>query len=143
MLAAKQQSLSLGLASDLPPVSADPDRIQQVLLNLLTNASRHTPPDTHITVRTTRQEDTVAVQVEDTGPGIPQDRLERLLNGKRRPLTRDRAGLGLLIAQRLVALHGSRLWAKSEPGKGSLFAFALPCSAEGEEVTTREDTGSG
>jgi signal transduction histidine kinase len=126
MLAAKKQSLSLDLPSGLPAVTADPDRIQQVLLNLLTNASRHTPPDTHITVRTARQEETVAVEVEDAGPGIPKERLERLLDGTRRPFTGDGGGLGLLIAQRLVALHGGRLWAQSEAGKVSLFAFALP-----------------
>ena len=143
MMAAKKQSLYLGLPSGLPPVSADPDRIQQVLLNLLTNASRHTPSDTHIAVRATHEAETVTVEVEDAGPGIPQERLERLLDGKRRPSGGDGAGLGLLIAQRLMALHGGRLWAQSQPGKGSLFAFALPCGAEGREVTNREDTAGG
>jgi signal transduction histidine kinase len=82
----------------------------------------------------------VTVEVEDTGPGIPQERLERLLNGMRRPFAKDRAGLGLLIAQRLVALHGGRLWAQSQPGKGSVFAFALPCNSQEGEVTNHEDT---
>jgi signal transduction histidine kinase len=143
MMAAKEQSLSLSLPSGLPPVSADSDRIQQVLLNLLTNASRHSPPDTPIAVRATHQAEAVTVEVEDAGPGIPQERLERLLDGKRRPFGGDGAGLGLLIAQRLMALHGGRLWAQSQPGKGSLFAFALPCSAERREVTNREDTTGG
>jgi signal transduction histidine kinase len=143
MLAAKQQSLSLNPLSRLPPVSADPDRIQQVLLNLLTNASRHTPANTHITVRAAQNGEMVTVEVRDAGPGIPQERLERLLDGQRRPYARDSAGLGLLIAQRLMALHGGRLRAESEPGKGSVFAFALPCSPEGREVTNREDTVGG
>ncbi len=141
MLAGKEQRLSLGLPSSLPPVSADPDRIQQVLLNLLTNASRHTPPHTEVVVRASHQGDAVTVEVQDTGPGISQERLERLMNGKRRALEGNGSGLGLLIARRLVALHGGRLWAQSETGKGSQFAFAVPCIAEREEVIGREDTG--
>ncbi len=133
MLAAKEQGLSLDLPSGLPPVSADPDRIQQVLLNLLTNASRHTPPSTRIAVRAAGQGEAVTVEVQDTGPGIPQERLEQLTDGKRRPSGKGGTGLGLLIARRLVALHDGRLWAESEPGKGSLFAFTLPCSGVGEE----------
>lgn len=143
MLAAKGQSLSLALPSSLRPVTADPDRIQQVLLNLLTNASRHCPAGTHISVRVVHAGDEARVEVEDDGPGIPQARLERLLDRQQRPFARDAGGLGLLIAQRLVALHGGRLWATSEPNRGSLFAFALPYSADGEEVTNREDTAGG
>jgi signal transduction histidine kinase len=130
MLAAKEQSLSLDLPPGLPEVSGDPDRIQQVLLNLLTNASRHTPPGTHITVRAMHNADAVAVEVEDDGPGMPEADVESLLNGRQRPFARGSTGLGLRISQRLVALHGGRLWAKSEPGRGSLFAFSLPCAPE-------------
>ncbi len=146
MLAAKEQSLSLNLPPGLPPLSADPDRIQQVLLNLLANASRHTPPGTDVTVSASQQGDAVTVEVEDTGPGIPREQLEQLeqlMNGNRRALGRNGTGLGLLIARRLVALHGGRLWAQSEMGKGSRFTFALPCNGERKEVTGREDTGGG
>ncbi len=141
MLAGKEQNLSLDVPCGLPLVNADPDRIQQVLLNLLTNASRHTPPKTHIAVRAAFRGETVTVEVQDTGPGISQERLEQLMSGRRRPLGRNGTGLGLLIARRLVALHGGRLWAQSKMGKGSQFAFALPCNAEREEVTRREHTG--
>jgi signal transduction histidine kinase len=130
-LASKEQSLSLDVPAGLPRVIGDPDRIQQVLLNLLTNASRHTPPGTHIDVRAARQGEAVIVEVRDSGSGIPQERLEQLMSGKRRPSGGSGSGLGLIIAQRLVALHGGRMWARSEPGEGSRFAFALPCSAEG------------
>jgi signal transduction histidine kinase len=141
MLDTKEQRLWLDLPSGLPPVNADPDRIQQVLLNLLTNASRHTPPGTHIAVRAARQGEMVTVEVRDSGPGILPERLRQLMNGKRRPSGKNGTGLGLLIARRLVTLHGGRLWAQSERGKGSQFAFALPCNGVGEEVTNREDTG--
>jgi two-component system sensor histidine kinase KdpD len=127
----------------LHAASADPDRIQQVLLNLLTNASRHTPPGTRISVRAADDGDTVKVEVEDNGPGIPQEQLEQLLNGKRRPPTKDAGGLGLLIAQRLVALHSGRLWATSGPSGGSVFAFALPHSSERKEVIDHEDPVGG
>ncbi len=143
MLASKSQRLSLALPSDLHPVDVDPDRIQQVLLNLLTNASRHTPSGTNISVRVADDGDALKVEVEDDGPGIPPEKLEQLLNGKRRPPTRDAGGLGLLIAQRLVALHNGHLWATSRPGSGSLFAFALPHSSEETEVTDREDPTGG
>jgi signal transduction histidine kinase len=143
MLAGKEQSLSLELPSRLHAASADPDRIQQVLLNLLTNASRHTPPGTRISVRAADDGDTVKVEVEDNGPGIPQEQLEQLLNGKRRPPTKDAGGLGLLIAQRLVALHSGRLWATSGPSGGSVFAFALPHSSERKEVIDHEDPVGG
>ncbi len=132
MLAAKEQRLSLALPPALPSVSADPDRIQQALLNLLTNAARHTGPKTHIAMRASQNGQSVTVEVEDDGQGIPQGRLERLLDGTRRPQAGDGAGLGLLIAQRLVALHGGRLWARSDPGRATVFAFSLPLApAEG------------
>ncbi|MEE8370484.1 MAG: HAMP domain-containing sensor histidine kinase [Dehalococcoidia bacterium] len=143
MLSAKGQSLSLVLPSSLPSVSVDPDRIQQVLLNLLTNASRHTAPGTRVSVRVAHAGDEARVEVEDDGQGMPQEQVQRLLDGQRRPFGRDAGGLGLLIAQRLVALHGGRLWARSEPNRGSLFAFALPYSPEGDEVTNHEDTAGG
>jgi signal transduction histidine kinase len=143
MLASKSQRLSLALPSDLNPVDVDPDRIQQVLLNLLTNASRHNPPRTHISVRAVNDEDSVKIEVKDDGQGIPQEKLGQLLNGQRRPPTRDAGGLGLLIAQRLVALHSGRLWASSAPGGGSLFAFALPHISERKEVIDHEDPVGG
>ena len=139
MLEGKEQKLSLALPSRLPTVSGDPDRVQQVLLNLIANASRHTPSKTQITVRARDDGEAVTVEVEDNGPGIPEERLERLLDRERRPFATDGHGLGLVIVRRLVALHGGRLWARSEPGEGSVFAFALPRSTNGREVTSDED----
>jgi signal transduction histidine kinase len=105
----------------------DPDRIQQVLLNLLSNASRHTPPHTHIVVRAADKRGAVQVDVSDDGPGVPRERLARLFDTTVRPIGRNGgAGLGLLIAQRLVRLHGGEIWAESDPGQGSQFAFTIP-----------------
>lgn len=140
MLEGKEQELSLALPSRLPLVSADPDRIQQVLLNLIANASRHTPPNTRITVRARSEGEMVSVAVQDNGPGIPEERLRRLLDSERRPFAADGHGLGLVIVRRLVALHGGRLWARSGPGEGSTFVFALPRSTNGKKVKDDEDT---
>ncbi|MBI2913762.1 MAG: HAMP domain-containing protein [Chloroflexi bacterium] len=131
MLAAREQSLSLELPEVLPEVGADPDRIQQVLLNLVSNAARHTRPGTHIALRARQNGQSVTVEVEDDGPGIPEAKLQRLLDSARRPFAGE-GGLGLLIAQRLVALHQGRVWARSEPGRGTVFAFALPLARREE-----------
>lgn len=125
MLAPKELSLSLELPATLPEVDADPDRIQQVLLNFLSNAARHTSPGAHIWVRARQNGHGVIVEVEDDGPGLPEAKLRRLLDTGRRAFAGD-GGLGLLIAQRLIALHNGHIWGRSESGKGALFAFALP-----------------
>ncbi|MDI6857458.1 MAG: ATP-binding protein [Dehalococcoidia bacterium] len=143
MLEGKEQELSLALPSRLPPVNGDPDRVQQVLLNLIANASRHTPEKTHITVRAKNEGESVSVAVEDDGPGIPGERLERLLDGGRRPFARDGHGLGLVIVRRLVDLHGGRVWATSAPGEGTVFTFALPRNGNGKKVTGNENTVGG
>lgn len=143
MLEGKEQELSLALPSRLPPVNGDPDRVQQVLLNLIANASRHTPEKTHITVRAKNEGESVSVAVEDDGPGIPGERLKRLLDGGRRPFARDGHGLGLVIVRRLVDLHGGRVWATSALGEGSVFTFALPRNGNGKKVTGNENTVGG
>jgi len=126
MMTAKEQALSLVLPRRLAPVDVDPDRIQQVLLNLLSNASRHTPANSRIVVQVAEKKDLVMVAVRDSGPGIPREQLGRLFDRSRRSPSKNGAGLGLLIAQRLVHLHGGEIWAESWPGQGSVFAFAIP-----------------
>lgn len=125
MLAPRDQLLSLDLPVSLPEVDADPDRIQQVLLNFLSNATRHTAPGTRIRVRAHANGQGVIVEVEDNGPGMPEGKLQRLLDPRRRPFGGE-GGLGLLIGQRLIALHNGRIWGRSEAGQGTVLAFALP-----------------
>lgn len=127
LISAKGQSLDVRLPARLPLLQTDPDRIQQVLLNLLSNASRHTPPRSHIVVRAVDKRGAVQVDVVDDGPGMPRERLARLFDPTVRPAGQNGgAGLGLLIAQRLVRLHGGEIWAQSAPGGGSQFAFTIP-----------------
>jgi len=127
LISSKEQTLDVRLPPRLPLLHMDPDRIQQVLLNLLSNASRHTPPHSHIVVRAEDKRGVVQVNVSDDGPGVPRERLACLFDPTVRPIGRNGgAGLGLLIAQRLVRLHGGEIWAESDPGQGSQFAFTIP-----------------
>jgi signal transduction histidine kinase len=119
------------VAEDLPTVFADAERVHQVLFNLLDNAVRLSPPGGKVSVRATRHGRTVEVAVRDTGPGIPPEHLPRLFERFYRVDTarsRDEGGtgIGLAIARSVVEAHGGRIWADSEPGRGSTFTFELP-----------------
>jgi signal transduction histidine kinase len=120
---------------DLPPVSADPERIHQVLFNLLDNAVRFTPAGGRVTVAASRTDRSVRVAISDTGPGIPGEHLPRLFERFYRVDTaRSRddggTGIGLAIARSIVDAHGGRIWAESELGHGSTFTFELPAVAD-------------
>jgi len=126
----KGQSLILDLPDSLPVVEADGERLSQVLLNLLTNASKFTPEGGSITLRVKKRDTDLVVEVQDTGIGIPKDEQAKLFqpysrlesNGQRYP----GLGLGLALAKQIVELHGGKIWVDSELGKGSTFAFSLP-----------------
>jgi two-component system phosphate regulon sensor histidine kinase PhoR len=131
---AERQGLNVAvdLPSDLPTVQADSERIQQVIVNLVHNAVKFTPPGGRIAVTAERGNGEVAVSVADTGAGISPDALARLFE---RFYKADRArasggtGLGLAIAKHLVQAHGGRIWAESPgEGQGATFTFALPQS---------------
>ncbi len=121
---------------DLPSVRADPTRVRQVLLNLVSNAAKFTE-EGHIRVFARRQVDPdsgleeILVGVEDTGPGIAPEDMERLFQPFSQlddSLTRavGGTGLGLYISRSLVELHGGRIWVESEVGKGATFYFTIP-----------------
>lgn len=125
-------SLLLRLPAELPPVEADPDRLEQVVLNLVHNAVKFTPPGGRITVTVERRGEEAAVSVRDTGAGIPPELLprvfERFFKADRARSTKG-AGLGLAIAKHIVQAHGGRIWAESAgEGRGSTFTFTLPLS---------------
>ncbi|MBI1999955.1 MAG: hypothetical protein HYT85_06575 [candidate division NC10 bacterium] len=128
----KGVSLHLQGESSVPPISADPLRIQQVLLNLVSNAIKFTPQGGRILIRLWQEGDTLAVSVTDTGVGIsPQDagKLFREFTqlSRRNNQPREGTGLGLALAKRLVELHGGQIWAESEgEGHGSTFHIRLP-----------------
>lgn len=126
LLQASGQQLEMDLPEPLPCVG-DPARLEQVFLNLLANAHKHTPPGTNIRVTGRREDDSILLLVADDGPGIPAAELEAIFGRfYRREPTAGGSGLGLAIARAIVSLHQGRLWAESEPGAGTRFWVSLP-----------------
>jgi len=130
---AKKQTISIKLASQLPMVKADRQKLHLVLANLLSNAIKFTPEGGRIEVEVEARENEVRVSVRDTGIGIPSREQERIFDRFYQvepSLTRrfEGIGLGLSIAKGMVELHGGRIWVESLEGMGSSFTFALPLS---------------
>lgn len=127
---AKSQQIETDIPQDLPKVYADPDRVRQLLANLLDNAIKYTPNGGKIQIsalhRTTQ---TVQVSICDDGPGIPRENQKHIFEDRFR-LKRDEAtdgyGIGLSLCQRIVRTHYGQIWVDSAPGEGSCFNFTLP-----------------
>jgi two-component system sensor histidine kinase BaeS len=131
---ASDQTLTMSLDPNLPPVEAEADRIRQVLVNLLTNAHEYSPEGASIAVMARADGAEVEIAVSDNGPGIPPDQLEhifeRFVRGEAGLTQRvGGTGLGLPISKSLVELHGGRLAVDSTVGVGSTFSFRLPVTA--------------
>ncbi len=147
----KDVRLAVEATDGLPQVEADPDRIFQVLGNLLDNALRHTLPGGEVVVRLEAgaQPGTLHVTVRDTGSGIPEEHLpnvfERFYRADRaRTRTNGGSGLGLAVVKQLIEAHGSRVWAESQRGKGATFGFALPAASElGRPTASRSPKDEG
>lgn len=128
--AAKSLHIESDIPNDLPLVYGDRERVLQVLINLLDNAIKYTPPGGTIRVsclhRTTQK---VQVSVCDTGLGIPEENYERIFEESFR-LERDEAkdgyGIGLALCQRIIRAHYGQIWVDSAPNGGSCFHFTLP-----------------
>jgi len=127
---AAQQGLTLSasLPEDPLTVTLDPNRITQVITNLVTNATNYTPPGGTITVSVAREEEDAVIRVQDSGIGIPPEALPHIFEPFFR-VSEDVArgtGLGLTISREIVELHGGTLTVKSEVGRGSTFTVRLP-----------------
>jgi PAS domain S-box-containing protein len=110
-------------------VQADPDKLRQVLDQLVSNAVKYSPEGGTVTVSARRVDDAVELAVADEGIGIPQSERERIFSKFYKAGGGQGTGLGLFIAQGLVREMGGRMWVDSEEGRGSRFAFALPMAA--------------
>jgi PAS domain S-box-containing protein len=130
------QKLATAIPDTLPQVMADQERLRQVLLNLLINASKFTPEGGKILLRTLQDTDNLIIEIEDTGPGIPLSRqgelfkpYSRLYNDKERL---SGLGVGLALCKHLVELHGGNIWVKSTLGNGSTFGFSIPLAGNAQ-----------
>jgi two-component system sensor histidine kinase KdpD len=119
------------LPAELPSVNVDAPLITRVLVNLLENSIKHTPPDTRITISAGIEGTAVRVMVDDTGPGLPRDpeRLFAKFQRGRDEVDVGGAGLGLAICRAIVNAHGGHISAAQRPGGGARFVFTLPTAA--------------
>ena len=114
------------IAESLPNVDIDRLLMVQVLVNLLDNAGRHSPPGSSITVGGERREDTVVLSVSDEGPGVAEGLRSSVFDRFSPSGSGERSGLGLTIAKTFVEAHGERIWYEPAPGGGARFVFSLP-----------------
>jgi len=126
----KFQHFALDLPDSLPIIEADASRLEQVFLNLLSNASKFTPEGENITLRARKRNSSLIIEVQDSGIGISKEDQTRLFQPYYR-VESDRQrypglGLGLALSRQIVELHGGKIWVESELGKGSIFIISLP-----------------
>lgn len=126
----KSQKVNTDIPQDLPMVYADPERVRQVVINLLDNASKYTPIGGTIEVsilhRTTQK---VQVSICDTGLGIPDENQERIFEESfrlERDVAKEGYGIGLALCRRIVRAHYGQIWVDCAGGQGSCFHFTLP-----------------
>jgi signal transduction histidine kinase len=125
-----QLRIDISVPGDLPSITADAGRIQQIVVNLLANAVRFTPPGGRVSVTAEIQKGDVAVRVADTGVGIPPDLVAKIFDPyEQAHRGRGGSGLGLMMVRGLVEAHGGRVWVESQEGQGSRFTFTLPATA--------------
>jgi signal transduction histidine kinase len=132
----KDQRLTVSVEKGLPEVKADPDRISQVLSNLLTNANKYAPKGARVRLTAAKAGDEVEFAVADNGPGLGEEELDHVFERFWRAQSGETqevggTGLGLAIAKSLVDLHGGAISANSVPGKGATFRFVLPIARDG------------
>jgi PAS domain S-box-containing protein len=141
LIEAESQRLECRVARDLPPVEADPARVQQVLSNLIGNSLKFAGSGGLIRIEVRRHEEGVRFAVIDNGPGIAREALPRLFDRhwRARETAHLGAGLGLAIAKGIVEAHGGRIWVESEIGQGTAFFFILPLGVQDAMPARREN----
>jgi signal transduction histidine kinase len=131
---ARTQELTIKLPKDLPAIAADPARLTQIFINLLSNANKYTPDEGRINVRAWVNEDFVHCAVSDTGVGMSPEDLARLFTKFFRsedPAVREMpgTGLGMCIVKSLIELQGGEIQVESKVGKGTTFTFTMPLAS--------------
>jgi two-component system sensor histidine kinase VicK len=132
----KEIQLELSIEDNLPAITVDKDKLDQVLDNVISNAVKYTPANGTISIHAVQQEDNyIQVSIGDTGSGIPKQDLNRLFErfyrvDKARSRTLGGTGLGLSIAQEIIHAHDGKIWIESEYQQGTTVFFTLPTRGE-------------
>jgi signal transduction histidine kinase len=140
------QILKLELPTFLPLLWLDVDRLRQIVLNLLINATKFTPEGGTIILRAQQLNGNLVVEVQDTGRGISEEEQKQLFQpyhqqaGDQENLSG--LGLGLALCKNLVQLHGGKIWAKSKVGKGATFSFSIPAMPQEQESDQETSTSA-
>jgi PAS domain S-box-containing protein len=139
----RRQTVSASLPKELPPIWVDEDMARRVLINLMENSVKFTPPDGRIEVGAQHEDQWVHMWIRDNGPGIPpgeQDRIFDKFTRLRGTSKSGGLGIGLAFCRLAVLGHGGKIWVESESGKGSIFHFTFPVATE-EQVAGKQEAG--
>jgi PAS domain S-box-containing protein len=144
----KGKGISMCFAADMPErrINCDPDKLERILLNLLSNAAKYTPSGGRIGVHVLEKNGNVLIEVSDTGEGIPREKQDVIFERFRQAdnsfsRSHEGSGIGLSIADAMAKLHCGKITLTSEVGKGSVFTLELPADLQTEHNTLRQDRG--
>jgi two-component system sensor histidine kinase KdpD len=132
----KERKIKIDIPANLPLISMDSVLMAQVLINLLDNAMKYSPPDGTVEVSARIRENWLEIEVADRGPGIPEEYLTQVFNKFFRLSHNEEVsgtGLGLAISKGIIEAHGGKIWAENRPGGGSRIIFTLPLTISGLE----------
>ena len=139
-LMARNVELRTEMAEDLPAIKADPDQLQQVFINLINNSLDAMPLGGELRVATSRDNDSVLIELTDSGEGISSEQIDLIFDPLFSTKRGRGTGLGLTIVKQIVSEHNGEVEVESEPGKHTSFLIRLPCDAPQSAGST---TGSG
>jgi len=133
---AHAQVIDIAAGEDLPPADADLQRLEQILGNLMDNSLRHTPDGGTVRLAADTEGSAIRIAVEDSGPGIPADSIERIFErfyrlDSGRARAEGGSGLGLAIARKLAEAHGGTLTAENRAEGGARFVLKVPMKQKG------------
>src|SRR3984957_4073827 len=143
----RRQNFTLNIPDKLPLVMADPFRIGQVFINLISNAIAYTPDAGNVLITVADRKDHLEISIKDTGEGIPKEALPRLftkffrVSGSLEQGSKG-TGIGLFITKSIVESHKGKIWAESELGKGSTFTVTLPVVTQENITQSRQKAQS-
>jgi len=142
MTEVRRQTVTTDFQPDLPSLWIDLDMIQRVLVNLIENASKFTPPEGNITVGALQEGDWIKIWVQDSGKGIPLSDKVRVFEKYTRlkgEQSTSGLGVGLAFCRLAVLAHGGKIWVESEPGNGACFFLTLPLANEQPQTDDKEN----